>query len=52
MFPRSKPKVQDTEKERERNEADQERMASRLHLEMGMQFGFRDTKYRVLIYLG
>jgi general transcription factor 3C polypeptide 3 (transcription factor C subunit 4) len=38
MFPRSKPKHQDLERERERDEADEERMASRLHLEMGMQF--------------
>lgn len=44
MFPRSKSKVQDMEKEQERNEADEERMASRLHLEMGMQSGLRDTE--------
>lgn len=34
MFPRSKPKDQDREKEREQDEANEERMASRLHLEM------------------
>lgn len=37
MFPRSKPKDQDREKEREQDEANEERMASRLHLEMGKQ---------------
>jgi general transcription factor 3C polypeptide 3 (transcription factor C subunit 4) len=32
MFPRSKPKNEEWEKERERDEADEERMALRLHL--------------------
>ena len=47
MFPRSKPKAQ----ERERDEADEERMASRLHLEMGMRFVFEGQE-RTLMNLG